>query len=323
MRPLLVYYLRPITNWSFETAHTANTNPPGWDITGSVNGDLESQGTLFHSAGDGTPSLMALRQNVTGATAGNKSLCRQRISVASIPDWMRTGSTDPNNTGLEFAVAAMFFGATELARQNAYITFKQFDGGTATVGTGTELTPARLRGFECSSGAGWSLMVFAAPLRIGADYVDLEIGYDISRSGNTYSADANAYWDRCFFGALADLERGFRRFDITGDPGYEINRGNGRLEIVKAESRSTEIEIEIRDVFEGSKDDAAYSSLWRHLAGDEPALLAIWQDRSLFTNATRHFQFCAVNPKQSVKYPAGVTRKDLTLKLIAAAEWGA
>lgn len=60
---------------------------------------------------------MALRQNVTGATAGNKSLCRQRISVASIPDWMRTGSTDPNNTGLEFAVAAMFFGATELTRQ--------------------------------------------------------------------------------------------------------------------------------------------------------------------------------------------------------------
>lgn len=31
---------------------------------------------------------------------------------------------------------------------------------------------------------------------------------------------------------FADLERGFRRFD-TGDPGYEINRGNGKLEIVR------------------------------------------------------------------------------------------
>lgn len=321
MKPLLLYSLQTISNHSFESSHAANTDPPGWSISGSVNGDQESQASNLHSAGDGIPSLRALRQNVVNGTAGNKALCRQRLAVPAIPAWMRTGAADPLNEGLEWALAVMFFGASEAARRNAYARFKQFDGGTVTIGSGTEVAPARARAFECGIGTGWTLQVYAANLRTEADWVDLELGFDLVRGGS-YDAGANAFWDRCFFGALADLERGFRRFDVTADPGFEINRGNGRVEVVKTEQASSEIEIEVRDLIEGSPDERAWTRLWRHLAGNDPGYLAVWQDRGLHTNAERHFQRCTVNPKATVKYPTGLTRKDHQLRLIAPAEWG-
>lgn len=309
--PLILYGLLDLEDWNFEEDADGSTSLTYWDTTASTNGDVEVTDDQYHSAGDGIPSAQSLRQNVVSDASGNISRMRQRVDVSDLPGWTRDGVS-------ELAVAAMKRAENSYAARLAYLDLRYYQSdGSATEGTGTEITPDSKRRFA-TLGDDWRLAVCAAAIPSSAAYVDVELVYDPSRG--IWSAGSSVWWDRVFCGLLADLEKGFSDFRVDGDPGYRVNATGGEVEVVKLRKPSVEIELEKRNVLEGSAEDQRMKRLLRWLYGSTPGQLAIWQDRDLHTNEERHFQRVVVDPRIKITYPRGVIRRNYDLSLLAPRE---
>ena len=310
-RPLILYGLRTIDDWSFEEDAAGTMSLTYWEAAASVNGDVEVSSAQYHSAGDGLPSAQSLRQNVVDDTAGNISRIRQRLDISDLPSWAQDGVS-------ELAIVAMKRSADQQAARMGYLDLRFYQSdGSATEGTGTETTPSSKRRFV-TRGDDWRLAVCAAAIPSDAAYVDIELVFDPSRA--TWAGGSHVWWDRVFCGLLADLERGFSEFDLDPDPGYRINPTGGEVEVVKLFPARTEIDLEISNVLEGTDEDDRLKRLMRWLYGSSPGQLAFWQDRDKHTNAERHFQRVVVDPRVQIEYPPGITRRQYELRLLAPRE---
>jgi len=302
--PLILYGLADLANPSFEDAGT----PTGWDITASVAGINTVDAAVYQFPGDGIPSVKSLKQNVSGGTAGNKAVARQRIAIADLPSFVLEGV-------VEVAAIASLKVARTVGGQNAILRIRQYDAtGTATPGTGALVAAPAERRFQCA-GPEWFLRVTAQRIHASAAYVDLELVYDIALGA--YDATADIWWDRAFLGVLVDMPKGFRSFDIDIDSGFNTNEGNGVAEIVRTAKARTSIDIEIRNLPENADHLAAFS---RWLASEDVGFLALWADRDKLTNAERHFAMMYQDPSMSIEYPPGFPRRHYTLNLIAPSE---
>lgn len=312
-RPMLLYGLLPLVNGSFEDDAAS---PAGWTAsgTGAVHTIVSDP---VQSAGDGIPSARALRQTVVDGTAGNKAVLTQRLDLAGWPAWLRTGAAGPDAP--ELAAVAMLHGTDAPAQRMARLRLRQYGdpGATTTPGSGTEITTAHARRAEHGEDL-WVMRLAATTVDSAAIFVDVELSFD--PAGETYNGESAATWDRVFVGGLVDLARGFRKFDLSTDPGFEVNEGNGTVEFVKVRKPRTEITAELTSVAEGSAEDLALKRMVRWLAGSTPGPLVLWQDRNLHTNETRHFQRVVWADKIGPKYPPGVVRRNYALKLVAPSE---
>ncbi len=310
-KPLILFGLAGLANPSFE-ADSAGTAPPtGW-ADASTGGLNQVVADHAHETGDGIASAQSLRQNVADGTAGNVSRLRQRIDVSAVPSWLR-GDRAPR-----YALLVMRRCANDVASRNALPRVRQFGGAgaTSTPGTGTEYS-ATARRIHFWGGGEWSLGICSVELGFGVTHLDLELVYDPARAG--YTAAADVWWDRAMAGHLVDLSRGFRKFDLKVDSGYRANEGLGVSEIVQVAGPRTEIRADLRNLLADTPDELQARALARWLCST-PGHVALWQDRELHTNEERHFERCYVDPKRDTKYPAGITRRRLSLKLIAPAE---
>ena len=305
--PLIVYGLAPLTNADFET-DADEAAPTGWTTTSSVN-PLQAVDTAeFQSAGHGIPSTRGLRQNVVDATAGNKAVALQRFQVVDVLTILK-------ESGGELAAVASLKAAAQIGYLNAAIKLAQYQGGTSAPASGTLLTPPAERSWR-SAGPEWFLALTAHEIHANADWIELSLEYVLG----TFDATADVWWDRAMCGGLVDILRGTRRWSPRVDLGYAVNEGDaGEVEVVKIHNPRTRLDVEFRNLIEGSTDELALRRFNRWLE-QAPGRLAIWGDRDKLTNAERHYQRAVHDPRLRVNYPRGPTRRTYRFRLIAPGE---
>lgn len=313
--PLILYGLRPLANASFEDDATG---PAGWTAAGAGAGHLVVASPV-HSAGDGIPSVLALQQGVSSATTGNRAVLTQRVSAAAIPSWMRVASGAASPLTPEIGATAMLNASDGGAARFASLRLRQYSGGDATPASGAEITPAASRRAEYAlPAAAWRMRFAAIALAPAADWIDVELSFDPAAGG--WRSSSVAVWDRVFLGCVADLRRGFTKWDLETDGGVVLNQGNGVAELVKVCRPTTTITAELGAVFADSPDDAALKRMIRWSNGSDPGYMAVWLDRERHLNEDQHYQRVAWADKRSPSYQPGVLRRTYALTLVAPVE---
>lgn len=313
--PLILYGLLPVANPSFDADPTG---PAGWTASGSGAGHLVVSSPV-HSAGDGIPSVLALQQCVSSAATGNRAVLTQRVSAAGIPSWMRVASGAASPLTPEIGATAMLNASDGAAARCAALGLRQYVGGDATPGSGTEIVPAASRRVEYGlPGATWRMRLSAFALAPTAEWLDVELSFDPSCGG--WRSSSLAVWDRVFVGFVLDLRRGFTKWDLETDAGIVLNQGNGTSEIVKLGRAFTTITAELGPLFAGTPDDASFKRFVRWNNGSAPGYMAVWLDRERHTNEDQHFQRAVWTDKRTPSYPPGILRRTYSLTLVAPQE---
>lgn len=307
-KPLILYGLTDLVNNSFEDT---GAGLAGWSTAGSVNG-VQSSLANGHFIGDGIPSLRHLYQNTLSGTAGNKSKVSQRFTPKNLPLIL--------DAGLELAAVASFLAPKPLTLRNGTMTLTAWGNpgyNAAVPGSGTQYSHVSERSFM-SGGPRWLLRCFACVPSSSVLGFDVTFTYDPSIAG--YDPDGGAFWDRVLVGTLLDMDKGFRSIAYTVDGGHAVNEGGGAVEVVSLRQPSTQVDIELSNVYDDAELGEAFFQFTRWFASPYVGLLALWQDRDKLTNAERHFERLAHDPKLSIKYPEGWPRRNLSLRFIAATE---
>ncbi len=315
MKPLAIYDLFSIANWSFEEGVVGNANVPSWQMT-SGSSYSNATDSVAQSAGDGLPSTKSARLSVTASNG--RAVIRQRFSLANLPSFMFTDTPDADTPRL--AVGAMFRPSDALAAINGVALLRLYSsvGSSSLPGSGAEITS----GFEQSrvehgSGA-WSLRVTSTTLPTAAVWVDLELCYDPARGG--YSAVSKVWWDRVFLGRLLDLDRGFAKWEVVPDNGFEVAIGDGAVEAVRVRGVPTsKVKCGFANVYDGSPDAKRIAYFRRWMAAGA-GRLALWRDRTLFTNEEDHYQALIPSPSFTATLEKGVARRSYEWEFTAYTE---
>jgi hypothetical protein len=312
-KPLLIYSLGNLLNWSFED-DADEADPSNWDITDSNNGLNDVDDAEFHSAGQGLPSVQSPRQNVSSGVVGYKAIAAQRVQMDSLLQILK-------DTGQEIAVAVMVKYGDPNAQHNTYLDLKQYQGTNLTVGEGTEKSAPTLRSFVLGEGPEWLMAVTAATLHDDTNRIEVHLRYEID-DVTYYGASSHSWWDRAFVGGLLDFHKGMKTFSLKPEAGYVTNVGDGVAEIVKLTSSMTEMSMALNNILEGGPYDLGVKALLRTLASNEPGMVALWGDRDRFLNGQRHFQRVILkNDTPRITYPEGVTRRSYKFSAMAFSEF--
>ncbi len=310
--PLLLYGLAEIGNPAFEDDADLAA-PTTWDTSLGTNGVNEVVVAEFQSAGDGMPSTRSLRQNTTDGTGGNKAIAAQRFSIPDLLDISREND-------VELAIAASLKAESQAGFNNATIRFKQYDGTSDTPGDGS-LQAAPSERVMVAGGPVWHLFVGAAKIAPATTRVDVELVYDIAR--DVFDAGGSVWWDRVAAGGLVDFDKRFRGgFSSRLQAGVFANEGDGETELVRTRGPRTTVDLDVRNVMQGSRLAADLRAFNRWL-GRGVGFVSLWRDRDLLTNADEHYQKAHVDPRFRVRLPAGPTRRDYDLRFVASQEGNA
>jgi len=306
-RPILLYGLAPLVNASFES-DAGGTAPSGWDTSQSVNASQQVVADVFHSAGPGIPSARAMRQHVVDGTAGNKAVALQRFQLADVLAVLKA-------EGGELAAGAAFRPGLSEAMANGILKLAQYQGGTATIGSGTLLTPPASRSWV-TAGPGWFLKWTAQEVHASCDWLELSLRYELVEP---FVSGAFAWWDRVFCGGLVELQKRFRQWRPRTDPGLAINQGDGVAEIVRVRQVRSDVDVRLVNLLHGSDDELAVRRFVRWLETGT-GFLAMWADSDDLTNAGRHYQRLAHVDDLRIDFPPGVLRRDYDFRFVAPAE---
>lgn len=313
--PLLLYGLQSLSNASFETDADGATTVTGWTAGGVAN-TQEVTVDDAHAPSLSLAGTKSVRQGVVDGTGGNNATLRQRIAVDSdLARVIRSGSDG------EIGVVAMLKAEGGAAAfSNARIELLQYQGGTATIGSGTPLSPASSR-WTTSGGSSlddyWSLGLRASSLHASADYLEVSLEFDIARGGYDGST---ILWDRVFVGGVVDIDRRPRESDPRAEPGVAANEGaGGALELVRTIDPSARIDVVWTNILRGSDEEAELLRLERWLEiGSRP--IAAWLDRDELSVAGRHWEKLYHDDRVSIRFPRGVLRRDFSFRFFSVGQ---
>lgn len=310
--PLFLYGLLPLANPSFE-ADLDGAAPSSWDTAASVTPDQTVTASVYHSAGHGIPSARSLRQNTTSGAGGAKAVARQRLQAPALLAHLKA-------SGGELGVAACLRGDTSTAIQNASILVLQYQGGSASFGSGTALTAPSDRTFD-AGGSDWLLRVRAQGVHASTDWLEVWLQYAPTFG---FSAGADAYWDRVFAGGVVDLTKRPRLWKPRVDNGLAINEGDGSVETLRVRKPRTEIDAQwtnlLEDVPASRRQDADALARFERWLEECTGTVAVWADRDELTNRGRHFQRVVVSEDVRLDFPRGILRSEYTFRFIAPSE---
>ncbi len=304
-RPIVLFNLFDIQNRYFDDA---GSGIPEWDIaTLDTNGDNIQSVSANHNPNTIVESTQSLRQNVLASAVNNKAVAVQRFDCTDLAKVL-------SFHGAYLAVAAMVKHTDNNSALNSRVFCKMFSGGTIVVDSGTELVP-EIEERTIFGTEDWRLEVHKVKMDSAAVWAEIRLQYLLADTAN-YDAASFTYWDRPFMGGIVDFQnRGFQGVGIDPNFGYNVNEGDGEVEMVRVSRPSSKLDITVSKVLEGSDLDRDIKAMLDSHSLPTPTPCAIWNNRTKFTNHERHFETAVLDPSSpKYKVPPGVTMRNYKFK---------
>ena len=308
-RPVLLFNLFDIVNRYFTVV---SPGVSGWDTTTLSVGGLHDDTTSVYQIPNPSVTAKSVQQNVLNVL-DNTAVCVQRFDCVEMARVL-------SYHGGYFAAAAAVKHADANAEHNSRIHCKIFSGGTSAIDSGTEIVPE----FEERSLNGtdeWKLDLHKIKMDATAEWAEIRLVYLLDDVAY-YDPDSFTYWARPFMGGIVDFQKkGFNSIKVIPDHGFNLNEGDGEVELVRIARPSSNLQVNVKNVLEGTDLDVDLKCLQEALSLATPGVCALWGNRTMLTNATRHYENVILDPTSpAFDYPPGVTRRNYKFKFIVPME---